>query len=232
MVQSVAGGEGSVLSRDPGPLSDWLGHSWCCNCNIFPCSCYDINDSTFTLCRTRISHRLGPRRQHRSLLSFTKFGLYVRTGQARHQAGELSESRVWQAGKQLACSVSSLQSPHYTLPPSSHTNRQSRRLLSPKPHPGQWAVGLSSVVFCTLLCSVSARLTPPPRSSRDLSKRFKVYVRKHECNSGWPGNTRQAYKTDCIGTWNITVWFLDCQITPLHFTLYILHFTSLHLYNT
>ena len=60
MVQSVAGGEGSVPSRDPSSASDWWAPSWCCNCNIFPCSCYDINDSTFTLCRTRISHRLGP----------------------------------------------------------------------------------------------------------------------------------------------------------------------------
>ena len=49
------------------------------------------------------------------LLSFTKFGLYVRTGWARQQAGELSESRVWQAVS-LLCAVSSLQSPVSTPP--------------------------------------------------------------------------------------------------------------------
>ena len=56
--------------------------------------------------------------------------------------------------------MSSLQSPHTTLPPSSHTNRQSRRLLSPQPHPRPGQVQCCVVLFCTLLCLGHRLLAP------------------------------------------------------------------------
>ena len=158
MVQSVAGGEGSVLSREPSPASDWVAHSWCCNCNIFPCSCYDINDSTFTRCRTRISHRLGPGGStgpccpSQSLVCMPGQAGQGRPGQ---QAGELSESRVWQAVS-LLCPVSSLHTPHSLLPPPFQTD--SRDVCCPSTTPRAWQV-LSSV-----LCRLGHRLLAP-RSS-------------------------------------------------------------------
>ena len=42
-MQSIAGGEGSVLSREPRPLSHWLWPSWC------------AATATFSLVRVTIS---------------------------------------------------------------------------------------------------------------------------------------------------------------------------------
>ena len=154
MVQSVAGGEGSVLSRDPRPASDWRAHSWCCNCNIFPCSCYDINDSTFTLCRTSISHRLGPGGSTGPCCPSQS--LVCMSGQAGPGSRlENCQSHVF--GKQSALLCLSPVSTHHT--PSTHTNRQSRRLLSPEPHPGPGPVQCC-VVYSALLC-LCHRLLPP-----------------------------------------------------------------------
>ena len=165
MVQSVAGGEGSVLSRDPRPASDWRAHSWCCNCNIFPCSCYDINDSTFTLCRTRISHRLGPGGSTGPCCPSQS--LVCMSGQARPGSGlENCQSHVF--GKQSACCVC-LQSPHTTLPPSLPPPIQTDSpdvCCPPQPHPGP-----GPVQCCVVYSALS--LPPPPPSSRDLSKRLK-----------------------------------------------------------
>ena len=171
MVQSVAGGEGSVLSRDPSSVSDWWAHSWCCNCNIFPCSCYDINDSTFTLwCRTRISHRLGPGGSTGPCCPSQS--LVCMSGQAGPGSRlENCQSHVF--GKQSALLCLSPVSTHHTpslLPPPIQTD--SPDVCCPLNH--TLGLDLSSVVSCcSVLCSVSA--TASSLQSRSF-QRFKVYV--------------------------------------------------------
>ena len=170
MVQSIAGGEGSVLSRDPSSVSDWWAHSWCCNCNIFPCSCYDINDSTFTRCRTRISHRLGPGGStgpccpSQSLVCMPGQAGQGRPGQ---QAGELSESRVWQAVSP-AVSISSLHTPH-SLPPPIQTD--SPDVCCPLNH----TLGSSGPAQCCILYSALLCLGQADTASSLQSRSFQTF---------------------------------------------------------
>ena len=89
----------------------------CCNCNIFPCSCYDINDSTFTRCRTRISHRLGPGGSTGPCCPSQS--LVCMSGQAGQQSWRtvrLSESRVWQAVSAVSPPLHTPHSPDVCCP--------------------------------------------------------------------------------------------------------------------
>ena len=159
MVQSVAGGEGSVLSRDPSSVSDWWAHSWCCNCNIFPCSCYDINDSTFTQCRARISHRPGPGGSTGPPVVLHKvwFVCQDRPGSRLGWTLENCQSHVF--GKQLACCVLCLVSSLHTPSPSSllhpiQSDIDSRDVCCPSTTP--WSLGLAGSVLCPISISATA----------------------------------------------------------------------------
>ena len=141
MVQSIAGGEGSVPSREPRPPSDWWSPSWC------------AATATFSLVRVTISMILRSlsvvpgsataRVQAAALvllLSFTKFGLYVRTG----RAAELENCQTVR--------VTCLASSQCCVSTSPHTT-QSRRLLSLNHTLQDWAWSdTETSVLCTLLC--------------------------------------------------------------------------------
>ena len=149
------------------------------------------------------------------LLSFTKFGLYVRTGQAAGWTLENCQSHVF--GKQLACccAVSSLQSPVSTLPllpppfpPPIQTD--SPDVCCPSTTPWAWAW------LCTLIYLISA--TASSLHSRSFQT-FRVYV----MNVILPGPGIPFILQNVL-YWNLTVWFLDCLITPQHYRITKLKF--------
>ena len=158
MVQSVAGGEGSVLSRDPSSVSDWWAPSWCCNCNIFPCSCYDINDSTFTQCRARISHRPGPGGSTGPPVVLHKVWFVCQDRQGS-RAGELSDCQSHVFGKQSVLCLHL--STHHTVQTS----------VVPQPHPA--GLGLVRHRDFRPLYSALSLSPPPPRLVLHLSNILK-----------------------------------------------------------
>ena len=124
MVQSIAGGEGSVLSCDNSSPSYWSADSWCCNCNIFPCS-------TFTPHSSRISRGVG---RAAALILVVLHRVWF-VSQDRSGAGgrleNCQKSRVWQAVR--ACwPVGGEQNTthHQTIPDVCSTNSTSHTLTT------------------------------------------------------------------------------------------------------
>ena len=147
----------------PSPASDWSWHSWCSNCNIFPCSCYDINDSTFTQSQFQdepppcAGGSTGPVVLHKVWF----------VCQDRQQAGwRTVKSHVF--GRQLWVGwVSGYHSTH-----SVSINTQTSVLIQ-QPHP---ATSLS----------VSLSVSQPSLNS---SRSFQHPTLHHECTSASLGNT-------------------------------------------